>query len=51
MCLTTVGVFESSIDGREIAPGATAQNDRSTQRARLEHQAGGVVRGPQWKPN
>lgn len=38
---TTVEVFECCINGQEIAPGYTEQNDPITQRERLEHQAGG----------
>jgi lysyl-tRNA synthetase class 2 len=38
---TTVEVFECCINGQEIAPGYTEQNDPIEQRARLEHQAGG----------
>jgi lysyl-tRNA synthetase class 2 len=36
-----VEVFECCINGQEIAPGYTEQNDPIEQRARLEHQAGG----------
>ncbi|MDB6124076.1 MAG: lysyl-tRNA synthetase, partial [Pedosphaera sp.] len=38
---TTVEVFECCINGAEIAPGYTEQNDPIEQRERLEHQAGG----------
>jgi lysyl-tRNA synthetase class 2 len=38
---TTVEVFELCINGQEIAPGYTEQNDPIEQRERLEHQAGG----------
>jgi lysyl-tRNA synthetase, class II len=38
---TTVEVFECCINGVEIAPGYTEQNDPIEQRERLEHQAGG----------
>jgi len=38
---TTVEVFECCINGQEISPGYTEQNDPVTQRATLEHQAGG----------
>jgi lysyl-tRNA synthetase class 2 len=38
---TTVEVFECCINGREIAPGYTEQNDPIAQRTTLEHQAGG----------
>jgi len=38
---TTVEVFECCINGQEIAPGYTEQNDPLAQRATLEHQAGG----------
>ena len=38
---TTVEVFECCINGQEIAPGYTEQNDPIEQRQRLEHQAGG----------
>jgi lysyl-tRNA synthetase class 2 len=38
---TTVEVFECCINGQEIAPGYTEQNDPVVQRERLEHQAGG----------
>jgi len=38
---TTVEVFECCINGQEIAPGYTEQNDPIVQRERLEHQAGG----------
>ena len=38
---TTVEVFECCINGQEIAPGYTEQNDPIAQRATLEHQAGG----------
>jgi lysyl-tRNA synthetase class 2 len=37
----TVEVFECCINGQEIAPGYTEQNDPIEQRDRLEHQAGG----------
>ncbi len=36
-----VEVFECCINGQEIAPGYTEQNDPIVQRERLEHQAGG----------
>jgi lysyl-tRNA synthetase class 2 len=36
-----VEVFECCINGQEIAPGYTEQNDPIEQRERLEHQAGG----------
>jgi lysyl-tRNA synthetase class 2 len=38
---TTVEVFECCINGQEIAPGYTEQNDPIQQRDTLEHQAGG----------
>lgn len=38
---TTVEVFECCINGQEIAPGYTEQNDPVAQRNTLEHQAGG----------
>jgi lysyl-tRNA synthetase class 2 len=38
---TTVEVFECCINGQEISPGYTEQNDPVEQRERLEHQAGG----------
>jgi lysyl-tRNA synthetase class 2 len=38
---TTVEVFECCINGVEIAPAYTEQNDPIAQRERLEHQAGG----------
>jgi lysyl-tRNA synthetase, class II len=38
---TTVEVFECCINGQEIAPAYTEQNDPIEQRQRLEHQAGG----------
>ncbi len=38
---TTVEVFECCINGQEISPGYTEQNDPITQRTTLEHQAGG----------
>jgi lysyl-tRNA synthetase class 2 len=38
---TTVEVFECCINGQEIAPGYTEQNNPIEQRERLEHQAGG----------
>lgn len=38
---TTVEVFECCINGQEIAPGYTEQNDPVAQREALEHQAGG----------
>ena len=37
----TVEVFECCINGQEIAPAYTEQNDPIAQRDRLEHQAGG----------
>ena len=37
----TVEVFECCINGQEIAPGYTEQNNPIEQRERLEHQAGG----------
>jgi lysyl-tRNA synthetase class 2 len=37
----SVEVFECCINGQEIAPGYTEQNDPLEQRERLEHQAGG----------
>jgi lysyl-tRNA synthetase class II len=37
----TVEVFECCINGQEISPGYTEQNDPIEQRERLEHQAGG----------
>ena len=39
---TTVEVFECCINGQEISPGYTEQNDPIAQRTTLEHQAGGV---------
>ncbi|MGA2240437.1 MAG: lysine--tRNA ligase [Verrucomicrobiota bacterium] len=38
---TTAEVFECCINGQEIAPAYTEQNDPIEQRERLEHQAGG----------
>ena len=38
---TAVEVFECCINGQEIAPAYTEQNDPIEQRERLEHQAGG----------
>jgi lysyl-tRNA synthetase class 2 len=38
---TTVEVFECCINGQEIAPAYSEQNDPIAQRERLEHQAGG----------
>jgi lysyl-tRNA synthetase class 2 len=38
---STVEVFECCINGQEIAPAYTEQNDPIEQRDRLEHQAGG----------
>jgi lysyl-tRNA synthetase class 2 len=38
---STVEVFECCINGQEIAPGYSEQNDPIVQRERLEHQAGG----------
>jgi lysyl-tRNA synthetase class 2 len=38
---TTVEVFECDINGQEISPAYTEQNDPIEQRERLEHQAGG----------
>jgi lysyl-tRNA synthetase class 2 len=38
---STVEVFECCINGQEIAPGYTEQNNPIEQRERLEHQAGG----------
>jgi lysyl-tRNA synthetase class 2 len=38
---TTVEVFECCINGQEISPGYSEQNDPIEQRERLEHQAGG----------
>jgi len=38
---TTVEVFECCINGQEIAPAYTEQNDPIAQREALEHQAGG----------
>ena len=38
---STVEVFECCINGQEISPGYTEQNDPIQQRATLEHQAGG----------
>jgi lysyl-tRNA synthetase class 2 len=37
----TVEVFECCINGQEVSPGYTEQNDPVAQRATLEHQAGG----------
>ncbi len=39
--LSTVEVFECCINGQEIAPAYSEQNDPIEQRERLEHQAGG----------
>jgi lysyl-tRNA synthetase class 2 len=39
--LETVEVFECCINGQELAPAYTEQNDPIEQRDRLEHQAGG----------
>ena len=38
---STVEVFECCINGQEISPGYTEQNDPIAQRTTLEHQAGG----------
>ena len=38
---TTVEVFECCINGQEISPGYTEQNDPIQQRTTVEHQAGG----------
>ena len=38
---TTVEVFECCINGQEISPGYSEQNDPVAQREALEHQAGG----------
>jgi lysyl-tRNA synthetase class 2 len=38
---STVEVFECCINGQELAPAYTEQNDPLEQRERLEHQAGG----------
>jgi lysyl-tRNA synthetase class 2 len=38
---STVEVFECDINGQEISPAYSEQNDPIEQRARLEHQAGG----------
>jgi lysyl-tRNA synthetase class 2 len=38
---TTVEVFECCINGQEVSPGYTEQNDPIQQRTTLEHQAGG----------
>ena len=38
---STVEVFECCINGQEVSPGYTEQNDPVAQRATLEHQAGG----------
>lgn len=38
---TTVEVFECCINGQEVSPGYTEQNDPIAQRTTLEHQAGG----------
>ena len=38
---TTVEVFECCINGQEISPGYTEQNDPIAQRTTLQHQAGG----------
>jgi lysyl-tRNA synthetase class 2 len=38
---TTVEVFECCINGQEISPGYTEQNDPIAQRTTLEHQVGG----------
>jgi lysyl-tRNA synthetase class 2 len=38
---TTVEVFECCINGQEVSPGYTEQNDPIAQRNTLEHQAGG----------
>ncbi len=38
---STVEVFECCINGQEISPGYTEQNDPMAQRQSLEHQAGG----------
>src|SRR5204863_759322 len=38
---TTVEVFECCINGQEIAPAYSEQNDPIEQRERLQHQAGG----------
>ena len=39
--IRAVEVFECCINGQEISPGYTEQNDPIAQRATLEHQAGG----------
>jgi lysyl-tRNA synthetase class 2 len=43
---TTVEVFECCINGQEISPGYTEQNDPIAQRATLEHQADGEQQKP-----
>ena len=43
---TTVEVFECCINGQEIAPGCTEQNDPIQQCQTLEHQAGGEQQKP-----
>ncbi len=43
---TTVEVFECCINGQEIAPGYTEQNDPIAPRHTLEHQAGGEQQKP-----
>ena len=42
----TVEVFECCINGQEISPGYSEQNDPIAQRATLEHQAGGEQQKP-----
>ncbi len=42
----TVEVFECCINGQEIAPGYTEQNDPIAPRHTLEHQAGGEQQKP-----
>jgi lysyl-tRNA synthetase class 2 len=39
---TTIAVFECCINGQEISPGYTEQNDPIAQRTTPEHQAGGI---------
>ena len=38
---TTIAVFECCLNGQEISPGYTEQNDPIAQRTAVEHEAGG----------
>src|ERR1039457_5863241 len=39
---TTIAVFECCLNGQEISPGYTEQNDPIAQRTAVEHPAGGI---------